>query len=174
MASRSREVILPLHSGETPHGVLCPALEPSAQERHRPVGTGPEEATTMIRGLEHLTYDERLREFGLFSLGKRRLRGDLTAAFQYLKGAYKKAEEGLFTKTGSDRATGNGFKLKEGRFPLDIRKKKLTMRVVRHWNRLPRDAVDTHSLEVLKATLDAALSNLISVRCPCPCQGGWN
>ncbi|KFR15547.1 hypothetical protein N306_15369, partial [Opisthocomus hoazin] len=54
----------------------------------------------------------------------------------------------------------NGFKLKEGRFRLDIRKKFFTMRVVKHWNRLPREAVDVPSLEVFKARLDGALSNL--------------
>ncbi|KFM06634.1 hypothetical protein AS27_02786, partial [Aptenodytes forsteri] len=55
----------------------------------------------------------------------------------------------------------NGFKLKEGRFRLSIRKKLFTMRVVRHWNRLPREAVDAPSLEVFKARLDRALSNLV-------------
>ena len=56
---------------------------------------------------------------------------------------------------------GNGSKLKEGRFRLDIRKKFFTMRVVKHWNRLPREAVTARSLEVFKARLDGALSNMV-------------
>ena len=52
-------------------------------------------ATRMIKGMEHLFYDERLRELGLFSLKKRRLWGDFTAAVQYLQGAYRKAGEGM-------------------------------------------------------------------------------
>ncbi|KGL93531.1 hypothetical protein N301_03802, partial [Charadrius vociferus] len=55
----------------------------------------------------------------------------------------------------------NGFKLEEGRFRLDIRRKFFTLRVVRHWHRLPREAVDAPSLEVFKARLDGALSNLV-------------
>ncbi|KFP13173.1 hypothetical protein Z169_03845, partial [Egretta garzetta] len=55
----------------------------------------------------------------------------------------------------------NSFKLKEGRFRLDIRKKFFTMRMVRHWNRLPREAVDAPSLEAFKARLGGALSNLV-------------
>ncbi|KFP19462.1 hypothetical protein Z169_04656, partial [Egretta garzetta] len=55
----------------------------------------------------------------------------------------------------------NGFKLKHGRFRLDIRKKFFTLRVVKHWDRLPREAVEAPSLETFKARLDGALSNLI-------------
>ena len=115
----------------------------------------------MIRGMEHLSYEDRLRDLRLFSLEKRRLWGDLVVAFQDLKGAYKKGGERLFTKGCSDRTRGNKFKLKEGRSRLDIRKKFFTMRVARHWNRLPRDVVDTPSLETFKVRLDGALSSLV-------------
>jgi len=66
----------------------------------------------MIRGLEHLSCEERLRELALFSLQKRRLWGHLKAAFQHLKDAYKKAGEGLLIRACSDRTRGNGFKIK--------------------------------------------------------------
>jgi len=96
---------------------------------------------------------------GLLNLEKRRC--DLRAAFQYLKGAYRKDGEGLFTRVCSDRTRGNSSKLKEHRFRLDIRKKFFTMRVVKHWHRLPREAVDAPPPEVFKARLDGALSNLV-------------
>jgi len=82
-------------------------------------------------------------------------------AFQYLEGTYKKDGDKLFSRARCDRIRGNVFKLKEGKFGLDIRKKFFTMRVVRHWNRLPRDVVYSPSVEVFKARLDGALSNLI-------------
>ena len=115
----------------------------------------------MIRGLEHLSYEERLRELSLFSLEKRRLWGDLIVAFQYLKGAYKQEGKQLFTRVDNDRTRRNGFKLRQGTFMLDIRRKFFTQRVVMHWNRLPKEVVDAPSLEAFKARLDVALGSLV-------------
>ena len=80
-------------------------------------------ATKMVRGVACLCYEESLSGLGLFSLEKRRLQEDLTADFQYLNGAYKKAGQGLFTRACIDRTRGNSFKLKGGRFRLDVRRK---------------------------------------------------
>ena len=89
-------------------------------------------------------------------LAQRRLWGDLIAAFQYLKVAYKQEDSQLFTRVDNGRTRGNYFKLREGRFSLDIRGKFFSKRVVRCWNRLPREVVDAPSLEVFKARLDGA------------------
>ena len=90
----------------------------------------------MTQGLEHLSYEERLRELGLFSLQKRRLRGVLIVAFRCLEGACKKDGDKLFSRACCNRTRGDVFKLREGRCRLDIRKKFFTVRVVKHWDRL--------------------------------------
>jgi len=82
-------------------------------------------------------------------------------AFQYCKGAYKKGGDKHFSRACCDRTRVNAFKLKEGRFRLDIRKKFFAVRVGKHWHRLPRQVVDVPSLETFKARLDGALSNVI-------------
>ena len=115
----------------------------------------------MIRGLQHLSCEERLRELGLCSLEKRRPQGDLIVAFQYLKGAYKQKGQQLFTRVDSDRTRGNGFKLRQRKFRLNIRRKFFTQRVVTHWNRFPKEVVDAPSLEAFKARLDVALGSLV-------------
>ena len=178
MGSRARKGVLPLcptllrHPTHThPPGVLCPVLEPSAQDRAGAVGAGPEEASAMMRGLEPLCCEERLGELGLFSLGRRRLWGDLKAAASAWRGCERAGEE-YFTGAWSNRMRSDGFKLKEGRFRLDRRKKSFTVRVVRPWPRLPREAVAAPSLAVFKARLDGALSNLVWWKVSLPMAGG--
>jgi len=111
-------------------------------------------------------------ELGLFSLEKRRLRRDLLTAFQYLKGACRKAGENIFSRACCDRTRSNGFKLRECRSRLDIRTTFFTMRVVKHRNRLPREVVEAPSMETFEARLDGALSNLIELKMPLLIAGG--
>jgi len=118
VASRQREVIVPIYSTPVrPHLEYCVQAWGSQHKKE-------------VELLEWVQRKERLRELSLFSLKKRRLWGDLTVAFQYLKGAYNQEGVCLFTRVDSDRTRGNGFKTGQRKFRLDTRRRFFTQRVV--------------------------------------------
>ena len=156
VASRDREGIVPLYSALVrPHLQYC-------VQAWGPVWDLLNCNSTCVTGRGGAAPLQRQAEgAGLVQPGEKKAAGWPNCSLSVPKGRPYTGRESTLWKGANSRTRGNGFKLKEGRFRLDIRWKLFTVRVVRCWNKLPREVVNVPSPKVFKARLDGALGSLV-------------
>uniref|UniRef100_A0A674KBD5 Reverse transcriptase domain-containing protein n=1 Tax=Terrapene triunguis TaxID=2587831 RepID=A0A674KBD5_9SAUR len=163
ISSRDKEVLLPLYKALVrPHLEYCVQFwSPLFKKDELKLERVQRRATRMIRGMENLSYEKRLKELGLFSLTKRRLRGDRIALFKYIRGINTKEGEELFQLSTNVDTRTNGYKLAMGKFRLEIRQHFLTIRGVKFWNSLPRETVGAKDPSGFKIRLDKFMEGMV-------------
>ncbi|CAM4568387.1 unnamed protein product [Lepidochelys kempii] len=163
ISSRDKEVLVPLYKALVrPHLEYCVKFwSPMFKKDEFKLEQVQRRATRTIRGMENLSYERRLKELGLFSLTKRRLRGDMIALYKYIRGINTGEGEELFKLSANVDTRTNGYKLAIGKFRLEIRQRFLTIRGVKFWNSLPREAVGAKDLSGFKTKLDKFMEEMV-------------
>ncbi|KAF7247676.1 Band 4.1-like protein 4B [Varanus komodoensis] len=172
VASRSSEVLLPPYTT-----LLRPQLEycvqfwaPHYRKDIARLESVQRRATKLVASLQGMLYEARLRELGLFSLEKRRLRGDMLTTYRYVRGCHMEMGRDLFFPAKVGRTRSNGAKLREPRFHLDARKHFLTVRTLRVWNGLPQEVIEAPLVRVFKDRLDVHVVGMSKTQRQAVCQ----
>uniref|UniRef100_K7EYK2 Reverse transcriptase domain-containing protein n=2 Tax=Pelodiscus sinensis TaxID=13735 RepID=K7EYK2_PELSI len=160
--NKTQNILLPLYKTMVrPHLEYCVQMwSPHLKKDILALERVQKRATKMIRDLERVPYEERLKRLGLFSLEKRRLRGDMIEVYKIMSGVERADKEKLFISSHNRRTRGHQMKLMGSRFKTNKRKFFFTQRVVNLWNSLPEEAVKARTIIEFKEKLD----NFMEVR----------
>ncbi|CAM5120564.1 unnamed protein product [Natator depressus] len=163
ISSRDKEVLVLLYRALVrPHLEYCVQFwSPMFKKDEFKLEQVQRRAIRMIRGMENLSYERRLKDLGLFSRTKRRLRGDMIALYKYIREINTGEGEELFKLSTNVDTRTNGYKLVIGKFRLEIRRRFLTIRGVKFWNSLPREAVGAKDLSAFKIKLDTFMEEMV-------------
>ena len=156
-------MILPLYSALVrPHSEYCVQFwAPQLKKDRDLLEEFLQRTTKMIKGLEHLPYEERLSNLDLSSLRKTKLKGYLINVYVYLKGGRRQMDESrFFSVVHTIKIRINGLKLEHRMFLTNMWKNSFMIRVMEHWNKLPSEVVES-PMEIFKTHLDAYLCNLL-------------